>query len=280
MDSPPLGVKRVIEASLLNVAITDVPAFIVSVQDVPVHDPAPDVLQAPPLVQPVKLDPASGDAVRVTVVPVAYVSEQSAPQSIPAGELVTVPAPVPAFVSESRYTPVPFNGALNSGDAGSFELILRSAAFKPPDAGVNVTRTVQLPLGGMVGEKLGQGSAPPSDTWNIAAFVPAVPIELIARSPYPLLLMVNSWGVEPADTTMFPKSAFVGETARRVFPGVATERTGHTVQPNEVGIRSAEPVEIDKLQAEPPVLTVDHPPLVVQDPVEVSEEDRAAEPDQ
>jgi len=42
---------------------------------------------------------AEGGVVRVTVVPVVKVNEQVAPQSIPAGLLVTVPVPVPAFVT-------------------------------------------------------------------------------------------------------------------------------------------------------------------------------------
>ena len=43
--------------------------------------------------QPAKTWFAPGAAVRVTLVPEAYDSVQSAPQLIPAGELVTVPVP-------------------------------------------------------------------------------------------------------------------------------------------------------------------------------------------
>ena len=49
----------------------------------------------PPL-QPVKVDPAVGLALSVTAVPGANTNEQVAPQSIPAGELLTVPVPAPA----------------------------------------------------------------------------------------------------------------------------------------------------------------------------------------
>src|SRR5215208_1194657 len=71
-----------------NVAVTERAAFIVRVH-VPVPEQSPD--------QPVKLSPDAGVAVRVTSVPSAKLAEQVAPQSIPAGLLVTVPPPLPAF---------------------------------------------------------------------------------------------------------------------------------------------------------------------------------------
>jgi hypothetical protein len=76
----------------LKVAVTARSWSIVTVQlSVP--------LQAPP--QPPNLEPAAGAAVKVTVVPCANWAEQLLPQSIPAGELVTVPEPVPALVTVS-----------------------------------------------------------------------------------------------------------------------------------------------------------------------------------
>ena len=62
---------------------------------------APAPVQAPP--QPVKTEPVAGAAVRVTGVPWPYASEQSEPQLMPTGEDVTVPAPVPAFVTVKVY---------------------------------------------------------------------------------------------------------------------------------------------------------------------------------
>src|SRR5439155_18310083 len=53
----------------------------------------------PPPLQPVKVEPAAGVAVSVTTVPLAKLAEQVAAQLIPAGELVTVPLPVPAGVT-------------------------------------------------------------------------------------------------------------------------------------------------------------------------------------
>ena len=52
------------------------------------------VLQPVPL-QPAKVEPDAGVAVRVTTVPLLKLAEQALPQLMPAGELVTVPLPVP-----------------------------------------------------------------------------------------------------------------------------------------------------------------------------------------
>jgi hypothetical protein len=78
---------------IVKVAVTVVAAVIVTVQ-VPVPEqPPPD--------QPVKLLPDSGVAVSTTEVLKLYGSLQSAPQLMPAGELVTDPVPEPALITES-----------------------------------------------------------------------------------------------------------------------------------------------------------------------------------
>ncbi|NKE70326.1 hypothetical protein MNODULE_06175 [Nitrospiraceae bacterium HYJII51-Mn-bac16s-1-B09] len=79
-----------VKVNVFNVklAVTDLAASIVTEQG-----PAPE--QAP--LQPVKSESSPGVAVRETRVLIVYVSEQSAPQLIPAGLLTTVPVPVPLF---------------------------------------------------------------------------------------------------------------------------------------------------------------------------------------
>ncbi len=78
----------------VKVAVTDCAADIVREQVlVPVQLP----------LQPVKMEPTAGVAVRVTAVLAAYASVQSLPQLTPTGLLLTVPAPVPAFVTVREY---------------------------------------------------------------------------------------------------------------------------------------------------------------------------------
>ena len=77
----------------MNVAATDVAALIVTVQ-------GPVPVQPPPL-QPVKVEPAAGVAVKVTAVPLVKPVEQVVPHEMPAGALLTVPLPVPDCVTVS-----------------------------------------------------------------------------------------------------------------------------------------------------------------------------------
>src|SRR5438046_3403099 len=78
---------------MAKVAVTEVAALIVTVQ-VPVPE------QPPPL-QPLKVEPAAGAAVKVTAVPLANAAEQVVPHETPAGALVTLPVPAPALFTVS-----------------------------------------------------------------------------------------------------------------------------------------------------------------------------------
>lgn len=78
-----------------KVAVTDRASLIATVHVV--ADPE----HAPP--QPEKVEPPEAAAVSVTLVPLSYSAEQVAPQSIPAGDEVTVPEPAPALVTERAY---------------------------------------------------------------------------------------------------------------------------------------------------------------------------------
>src|SRR5207245_6842887 len=80
-------------ATLSGSVAAKVAVTVVAAESVIVHVPVPE--QPPPL-QPVKAEPAAGLALRVTTVPLAKLAEQVAPQVMPAGPLVTVPAPVAA----------------------------------------------------------------------------------------------------------------------------------------------------------------------------------------
>ena len=75
----------------VKLAVTVWSAFIVTV-----HEPVP--LQPPPL-QPVNVEPPVGAAVRATVLPLGKSAAQVAPQEMPLGLLVTVPAPVPDLLT-------------------------------------------------------------------------------------------------------------------------------------------------------------------------------------
>ena len=88
----PLFVTDSVMGTSVNVAVTEVAALTVTL-----HAPVPE--QAP--LQPAKVEPASGVAVRVTAEPGVSACEQVVPQEMPAGVLVTVPEPVPLFVTES-----------------------------------------------------------------------------------------------------------------------------------------------------------------------------------
>jgi hypothetical protein len=82
-----------VAAVVLKVAVTLRAAVIDVVQvPVPVH--------TPPL-QPANVEPLAAAAVSVTDVPLAKLALQVVPQFTPAGDEVTVPAPVPALVTLS-----------------------------------------------------------------------------------------------------------------------------------------------------------------------------------
>jgi hypothetical protein len=87
----PAFVTARLKVCTLKVAATLFAASIVTRQ-VPVPEQAP--------LQPAKMAPAEGAAVNVTEAPEPNEAEQVAPQSIPAGEEVTVPVPVPVLVTE------------------------------------------------------------------------------------------------------------------------------------------------------------------------------------
>jgi hypothetical protein len=79
----------------VNEAVTPLAAVIGMVQ-------APVPVQAAPA-QPVNMDMESGTAESVTLEAASNTAEQVAPQSIPSGDDVTVPSPVPVLVTSRAY---------------------------------------------------------------------------------------------------------------------------------------------------------------------------------
>jgi hypothetical protein len=75
---------------VLNVAVTEVLLDAVMLQ-LSVPEQPPD--------QPANVEPVPADAVSVIAVPGAKLALQVCPQVIPAGELLTVPDPVPALTT-------------------------------------------------------------------------------------------------------------------------------------------------------------------------------------
>lgn len=91
---PDLLIERVLTA-VSKFAVTFVATVRVRVQVVLVP------LQPPPL-QPVKVERELGVAVRVTAVFSMKLKLHTAPQSMPVGELVILPVPVPVLIADNR----------------------------------------------------------------------------------------------------------------------------------------------------------------------------------
>src|ERR687897_2890984 len=90
LDSP-AGGDAGVPACRPNVAVTSRARSIATV-----HVPVP-AQPSPP--QPTNVDPDAGVAVSVTEVPSVKLAEQSDPQLMPAGSLITVPLPPPALTT-------------------------------------------------------------------------------------------------------------------------------------------------------------------------------------
>src|SRR5215470_14553260 len=112
--------------SSVKVVVAGAKVAVTAVAPISVTTHVPVPVQLPPL-QPVKVDPAAGAAVRVTMVPDVNETEQVVPQLMPAGELVTVPLPVPLLFT------------LSAKDACMKVAVTEAAAFK-------VTTQVPVPV--------------------------------------------------------------------------------------------------------------------------------------
>jgi hypothetical protein len=116
----------------VKVAVTEAAA-------VTAHVPVPE--HAP--LQPAKVEPAAGAAVRVTAVPGVKDCAQLAPQLIPAGVLVTVPVPVPLLVTDSVQVVPPVADPLTAREMLSpLAVKFTFPANVPAAVGANRTVTV------------------------------------------------------------------------------------------------------------------------------------------
>jgi len=126
--------------ALLKVAVTE-RAAVIDVVQVPVP------VQAP--LQPANVEPLAAAAVRVTDVPLEKFAPQVVPQLIPAGDEVTVPEPVPAFVTESANVVAELLNVAVTARAAVIDTVQAPVPVHAPDqpanvepdvaAGVNVT---------------------------------------------------------------------------------------------------------------------------------------------
>jgi hypothetical protein len=126
-------------ALVSNVAVTAVAALTVTAQ-------VPVPLHAPP--QPAKVEPDAALAVNVSRVPAVTVPTQVVPQAMAAGELVTVPEPVPVFVTESVGDAPGVAEPLTARETLSPEAVIVTLLANVPVAvGANRTVMVWLPPG-------------------------------------------------------------------------------------------------------------------------------------
>jgi hypothetical protein len=90
-----------------------------------VHGPVP---AHPPPVQPSNFEPGAAVAVSVTSVPAENVAEHVVPQLSVAGELVTVPVPLPALLTETLKPELPAAVAQASAEYGDTPLATQANA--------------------------------------------------------------------------------------------------------------------------------------------------------
>src|SRR5207247_2109293 len=112
----------------LKVAVTVVAAFRVTEQVA--------VPEQPPPLQPAKVEPVAGVAVRVTGVPLSKGAEQVAPHSTPRGLEVTVPLPTPSRTTER----------VGRFPAGAFTTVSVVLPLRLPEAAVIVVVPAARPV--------------------------------------------------------------------------------------------------------------------------------------
>jgi hypothetical protein len=171
-------------------------------------------VQAP--LQPLKVEPVAGAAVKVTTVPAVNEAEHVAPQLMPAGLLATVPVPAPVLLTVSVLpadTPVPVTSReIVSPAAAKLTLTLWGVVF------VGVKRTVTVAVAPEVASVKGL-----PETIVKGAGTEAVPVTL-AR----VLVTVNVWVAELPMLTL-PKGTVVVGVAPMGACAAALAMDEHTL---------------------------------------------------
>ena len=121
----PVSLTVSVRVTLAKVAVTPCAALSVTVQ--------PPIPLQPPPDQPAKIDPGAAVWVSVTTVPCRKLAEQTAPQSIPEGLLVTVPEPAPDFATVSAKLGITSNCAVTPVAALSVTTHWAVPLQPPPD---------------------------------------------------------------------------------------------------------------------------------------------------
>src|SRR3954453_21701433 len=179
-------------------------------------------LQAPD--QPVNDDPSAAAAVSFTVVPTSYTALQVTPQGMPAGALVTLPEPLPAFVTVSVGVAVKFAVALCATVSSTSQVpVPLQAPLQPVKRDPAAAAAVRVTL------------VPSSNVWLQVA-PHAMPSGALVTVPVPLpvLATVSVFGpaaeeliTEPVSSIATHKVVDTQSTAVRELPGMSAVRTAH-----------------------------------------------------
>src|SRR5690349_2458055 len=113
----------------VNVAVT-ARAAVIEVVQVPVPEHAP--------LQPVNVEPLAAAAVSVTDVPLEKFALQVEPQLTPAGDDVTVPVPVPAFVTVNANVVAELFNVAVTARAAVIDTVQAPVPVQAPDQPANV----------------------------------------------------------------------------------------------------------------------------------------------
>jgi hypothetical protein len=200
----PVPASVTVNAKLLALAVKFA-ATVVAAVIVNVHVPVPSQGPAP---QPANVDPFVGVAVNTICVPLAKLAVHAVPQLIPAGALVTVPVPVPPFVTVN---------------ATAFEVLNVAVTIA---AAVNVTTQAPLPLHAPLHPAKVEPAA------AVCVNVTIVPLAKVAVHAVPQLIPAGALVTVPVPV---PASATVSNTLVPVLNVAVTATSAAAIGTVQVG---------------------------------------------